>query len=230
MVVYLSYSCDTIRGMDSTETPPDIVASTLFNEKTEENIPTKEFLLVELDGELYAVGVADIEMVMKIPPVTAVPNAPSAIVGIFHLRGQVVVTIDLLKRMGLARKNGVIPYYLFIVEQGKNHFGVMVDHTRTVVRIPEGEIIPLDSVTAAHIPERFTKGTFLYLDKVTTRSRKPDVDIMIAPVRTEKVMVEPIFAERPVVILDLPAILNEEELRTEGVAGAANSSGPSQER
>lgn len=227
-MVYLSYSCDTIGGMDSSDTPADLVSSTLFKEKIEENIPTKEFLLVELDGELYAVGVADIEMVMKIPPVTAVPNAPAAIVGIFHLRGQVVVAIDLLKRMGLARKNGVIPYYLFIVEQGKNHFGVMVDHTRTVVRIAESEIIPLDSVTAAHIPERFTKGTFLYLDKVTARSRRPSVDIMIAPAGAEKTMVEPIFAERPVVILDLPAILNEEELRTEGVAGVTNSPGPSQ--
>lgn len=214
--------------MDSSDTPTDLVASTLFKEKTEESIPAKEFLLVELDGELYGVGVADIEMVMKIPPVTAVPNAPSAIVGIFHLRGQVVVAIDLLKRMGLARKNGVIPYYLFIVEQGRNHFGVMVDHTRTVVRIPETEITPLDPVTAAHIPERFAKGTFLYLDKVTNRSHKPNVDIMIAPVGTEKTMVEPIFAERPVVILDLPGILNEEELRTEGVAGETNASGPSQ--
>jgi purine-binding chemotaxis protein CheW len=214
--------------MDSPDTPADLVASTLFKEKTEENIPTKEFLLVELDGELYAVGVADIEMVMKIPPVTAVPNAPSAIVGIFHLRGQVVVAIDLLKRMGLMRKNGVMPYFLFIVEQGKNHFGIMVDHTRTVVRIPEGGIIPLDPVTAAHIPERFTKGTFLYLDKVTTRSYRQQSDIMIAPAGTEKAMVEPIFTERPVVILDLPAILNEEELRTEGISGATNSPGPSQ--
>ena len=175
-----------------------------------------ELLLFELDVELYAVSVDDVESVMKIPPVTAVPNAPSSIVGVFHLRGRVIVVLDLLKRMGLVRTSSFFPYYLFVAHQEKNYFGVLVDRTRTVVRVPAREITPVNPVTAAHIPERYMKGMFLYQDKVTKRSHSPN--IMIEPIQSgETARPEPLFVTRPVIILDLQALLDEESLK--GVGG-----------
>ncbi len=196
---------------ENTEIP--FSEETLFAaEKVE--VPQQEFFLFELDGELYAVSVKEIELVMKIPPVTAVPNAPDSIVGIFHLRGRVIVVLDLLKRMGLPRNRGLVPYYLFVASQGKNHYGVLVDRTRTVVRVPELEITPLDSMTAAHVPERYVKGKFLYQERMNMRTRLAGSQIMITPISAlEEELAVPQFTTRPVVILNLGTILNEEEVR-----------------
>ena len=183
---------------------------------------TRELLLFELDGELYAVPVVDVELVMKIPPVTSVPNAPSAIVGIFHLRGRVIVVLDLLKRMGLTRTTSLVPYFLFIAHQQKNYFGVLVDSTRTVVRVLESEIAPLDRMTAAHVPDRYVQGTFLYQDRISARSRASKSSFMIEPVSAHStVSPEPNFVVRPVIILDLGIILDEADLRqtTGGLLG-----------
>lgn len=185
----------------------------LFFKKTEEVKNTRELLLFELDAELYAVPVADIELVMKIPPVTSVPNAPLSIVGIFHLRGRVIVVVDALKRMGLKRITSTIPYFLFVVRRNKNYFAVLVDGTRTVLRVPVDEITPLDPMTAAHVPERYVKGKFLFKDKVSGHSRTSS-NIMIEPIpASDEKIKEPLFVERPVVVLDLEELLNEEEIR-----------------
>jgi purine-binding chemotaxis protein CheW len=214
LVVILRYN--EVMEAEQKEHEHDAIASELFFEKVEESAPTRELLLVELDGELYSVAVAEIEMVMKIPPVTAVPNAPEAIVGIFHLRGRVIVALDLLKRMGLTRTTSLIPYYLFVVRREKNYFGVLIDRTRTVVRIPESEIKPLDNMTAAHVPERYVKGTFLYKDKITNRTRSRGSSIMIEPIgASETLAAEPVILERPVIILELATLLDEQELRGE---------------
>lgn len=200
------------RFMES-ESTQGVSETLLINEK-EAAQATRELLLFELDGELYAVAVCDVELVMKIPPVTAVPNAPSSIVGIFHLRGRVVVVLDLLKRMGLTRTTSLIPYYLFIAHQQKNYFGILVDHTRTVVRVRESEILPLDPMTAAHVPERYVLGTFLYHDKITHRSHSAKDSFMIEPISVDAAKLsEPVFSVRPVIILDLDVILNEADLR-----------------
>lgn len=204
------------RCMDTpTQTPDQNSESSevLFGSDKVE-VPQEEFFLFELDGELYAVSVVDIELVMKIPPVTAVPNAPESIVGIFHLRGRVIVVLDLLKRMGLPRTHGLVPYYLFVASQGKNHYGVLVDRTRTVIRVPTLEITPLDPMTAAHVPERYVKGKFLYQEHMNMRTRLAKSDIMIAPISAlEEQLATPQFTTRPVIILDLAVILNEEEVR-----------------
>ena len=80
--------------MDDTqhsETPEQ--APPLFMEEVKEE-ESQDFFLFELDGALYAVTVSAVEQVLRIPPITTVPNAPDAIIGIFHLRGRVIVALD----------------------------------------------------------------------------------------------------------------------------------------
>jgi len=124
----------TIEEWESAANDHNFTHDLFVNEEKEEAM--SEFFLFDLDGELYAVSLTDIDQVMKIPSVTTVPNAPDSIVGVFHLRGKVIVVLDLLKRMHLSRSRALVPNYLFVAHHQKNYFGILVDRTRTMIRIP----------------------------------------------------------------------------------------------
>ncbi len=170
---------------------------------------TQEFFLFEIDGSLYAVPVSEVDQVMKIPPITPVPNAPRAIVGIFHLRSKVVVVLDLVRRMNLPRKNPLTPNFIFIAHSGKNSLALLVDRAKTIVHIKKTAITPLDPIVFAHIPERYAIGMFLHEVHEPKKSKAPS--IMFEPKRAiseEAAIVRTV----PVVCLDLPKVLDQEDL------------------
>ncbi len=171
---------------------------------------TVELFLFELDGELYAVSVHDVDQVMKIPPVTSVPGAPSSILGIFHHRGKVVVTIDLLKRMGVPRTSSFVPLYMFISEKEKNSFAVVVDRVFSVIKVLRSELTPLTSVFASKIDARFVEGMILW--KEPSRSRRSPENFMIQP-KGEGVESAPEERPaRPVLWLNVNALLAQEDI------------------
>ena len=185
--------------------------SSLFFSETE-NIPTYEFFIFELDGTLYAVSVGDVDQVIKIPPITTVPNSPNFILGIFHLRGRVIVAIDLLKRMNLERNNPLSPYYLFVAHHDKNYFAILIDKIRTVVRVPQKEIAEIDPLIAAHMPPRYTKGMFMYAEKEAQLKKPKNQDIMFEPASAKEDIIRPERELKPVIWLNVEELLNQGDL------------------
>jgi purine-binding chemotaxis protein CheW len=172
----------------------------------------KQFLLFELDKEFYAVPVAEVSQVIKIPPITSVPNAPEGVVGIFHLRGKVIVAIDLEKRLHLARERPFNPSYLFVAHRDNNDYGILIDRPSSVVRIKSSEVVAVDPLTSAHIPAAYLQGVFMH-DVSRKEKKKAEPSFMILPPGTPPPE-EPIKeAPRPVLILSLAQVLNQDELR-----------------
>ncbi len=194
------------------DTPsPDV--HDLFAQEQKED--AHELFLFEIDNELYAVSVEDVDQVMKIPPVTSVPNAPDSILGIFHLRGKVIVAIDLLRRMHIKRQSSFVPLYLFVSHKQKNYFAVLVDRVFSVIKVPKSMITPLSPVIASKISAEYVRGMFMYKEPIKTQKR-PD-NFMIEPKKEgEVVSVEE--PPRPALWLNIPLLLDQQEiLKTEGV-------------
>lgn len=171
---------------------------------------TVELFLFELDNELYAVSVADVDQIMKIPPVTSVPNAPESILGIFHLRGKVIVAIDILKRMRIKRLSSFLPLYLFISHQQKNYFAVVLDKVFSVIKVPKSQIMPLTPVIASKINSEYVNGMFMYHESPKEQKRLDN--FLIEPKKTEST--EPLNQQitRPVLWLNITILLNQEDV------------------
>lgn len=171
----------------------------------------KEFFLFEIDVDYYAIELPDLDQVMKIPPITPVPNAPRAIVGIFHLRGGVVVVLDLIRRMNMPKSRPLTANYLFVAHHGKNQFGILVDKPRTIVRVRSDHILPLDPLTAAHVPPQYANGMFMFDD--VTRDNRKERSFMIEPKTSESKEEQPVAPlTRPVVWLNVKTLLDQEDL------------------
>src|SRR5258708_35238901 len=73
-------------------------------------MPIQQFCTFLLNGYLFGVPVPQVQEVIRFQPMTPVPLAPPAVVGLINLRGQIVLAIDLRRRLALEqRSTGELP-------------------------------------------------------------------------------------------------------------------------
>ncbi|HEX8973752.1 chemotaxis protein CheW [Oryzihumus sp.] len=62
---------------------------------------TRRLSSFAVDDGLFGLDVEHVQEVIRTPPITPVPLAPPAVLGLANLRGQVVTVLDLRTRLGL---------------------------------------------------------------------------------------------------------------------------------
>jgi purine-binding chemotaxis protein CheW len=96
--------------------------------------------------ETYGVPITSLHEIVRVPEITAVPDAPDYIEGVINLRGKIVSVIDLRKRFGepetkLNRRNRIL-----VVEHRGRLSGLIVDSASEVLKIPAAEVEPSPTV------------------------------------------------------------------------------------
>ncbi|HEY3972097.1 MAG TPA: chemotaxis protein CheW [Candidatus Sulfotelmatobacter sp.] len=86
--------------------------------------------------ETYGVPIQSLHEIVRVPEITAVPDAPDYLEGVINLRGKIVSVMDLRKRFGekqaaLKRQNRIL-----VVEHGGRLAGLIVDSASEVLKIP----------------------------------------------------------------------------------------------
>ncbi len=80
---------------------------------------------------------------VRAPPITEVPRAPSHILGVVTVRGEVVAVVDPRRRLGLPDPRPVEGEgKVVIVDAGDGPCGIHVDRVASVVRLSPGSIEP----------------------------------------------------------------------------------------
>jgi purine-binding chemotaxis protein CheW len=90
--------------------------------------------------ETYGVPITSLHEIVRVPEITAVPDAPDYLEGVINLRGKIVSVVDLRKRFGkpstgLDRRSRIL-----VVEHRGRLVGMIVDSASEVLKIPESEI------------------------------------------------------------------------------------------
>ncbi len=90
--------------------------------------------------ETFGVPIALVHEIVRVPEITAVPEAPSCVEGVINLRGRIISVVDLRKRFGereIARnkKNRIL-----VAEVEGKLVGLVVDAASEVLKIPAAEI------------------------------------------------------------------------------------------
>jgi|CXWL01.1.fsa_nt_gi purine-binding chemotaxis protein CheW len=63
----------------------------------------QRFLAFRLEDETYAIPVETVREVVRVPPLTPVPRAPTNLLGVMNLRGEVLPVYDIKPRLHLTR-------------------------------------------------------------------------------------------------------------------------------
>lgn len=94
----------------------------------------------QLDKEIYGVNVMQVREVLRYSDIAPVPGAPSYVLGIINLRGNVVTVIDTRMRFGLPAAEVTDNTRIMIIESEKQVIGILVDSVAEVVDLNTADI------------------------------------------------------------------------------------------
>jgi purine-binding chemotaxis protein CheW len=94
----------------------------------------------QVGRETYGVPITSLHEIVRVPEITAVPDAPDYLEGVINLRGKIVSVMDLRKRFGdkqakLKKQNRIL-----VVEHSGKLAGLIVDSASEVLKIAGEDI------------------------------------------------------------------------------------------
>ena len=92
--------------------------------------------------ETYGVPITALREIVRVPEITAVPDAPDYVEGVINLRGKIVSVLDLRKRLGEAAIAPGKRNRILVVEHRGRLCGLIVDSASDVLKIPTADIDP----------------------------------------------------------------------------------------
>lgn len=102
-----------------------------------------EYLVFLLAGDTYAVRISAVHEILRPPPITEVPRAPSPIIGVVSVRGRLVTVMDLRRRFALYEAPIDSKSRILLVDVGGDEqVGLLVDEVLSVFRLAESEVEP----------------------------------------------------------------------------------------
>ena len=93
-----------------------------------------------IGAETFGVPISIVREIVRVPAITAVPNAPDYIEGVINLRGKIISVIDLRKRFGETNIQPTKKNRIVVVDLNERSVGLLVNSASEVLKIPPSEI------------------------------------------------------------------------------------------
>ena len=93
-----------------------------------------------IGNETYGVRISAVREIVRVPEITAVPNAPEAVEGVINLRGKIIPVLDLRKRFGQTNIQADKKNRILVVELENRLLGLIVNSASEVLKIPPSDI------------------------------------------------------------------------------------------
>ena len=132
-----------------------------------------------IGDETYGVQIGSVREIVRVPEITAVPNAPELIEGVINLRGRIIPVMDLRKRFGSSPSQSDKKNRILVVELDNRLLGLIVSSASEVLKIPPSEIEPPGALFAEGESSYVTgvgklKGRLVILLDIAKLLRQPE--------------------------------------------------------
>lgn len=106
----------------------------------------RQFVIFQLASGSYALDIASVQEIVRLPTLTQVPQALPFVVGITNLRGTIVPVLDLRRRCALPAAEPTAATRVVVVQLGSQSLGLIVDSVDEVTIIPAGAVEPVAAI------------------------------------------------------------------------------------
>jgi len=96
----------------------------------------------QVGRETYGVPITSLHEIVRVPEITAVPDAPDYLEGVINLRGKIVSVMDLRKRFGQKQASLKKQNRILVVEHQGRLAGLIVDSASEVLKISAEAVEP----------------------------------------------------------------------------------------
>jgi len=104
-----------------------------------------QYVTFAVAGEMFAVPIAPVQEIIRMPTVAHLPLAPSTLDGLANLRGRVLPIINLRRLFGCEERDGDDATRALVINLGQP-LGFVVDRVASVVTVEPSEIESADSI------------------------------------------------------------------------------------
>ena len=94
-----------------------------------------EYVTVMISGQLFGLPIARVQDVFVPDRLTQVPLAPPEIAGVLNLRGRIVTTIDMRRRLGMPPREDNKPSMAVGIELKGESYGLLIDTVGEVMKL-----------------------------------------------------------------------------------------------
>ena len=109
-------------------------------ERMDGTMPDLQIVTFLVGQEEFGVNILLVQEIIRLSPVTEVPNTPDFIEGVINLRGRVVPVVDLRKRLNMPTTEMTKSTRIIIIELDKRVNGFIVDSVSKVVTVPADSV------------------------------------------------------------------------------------------
>jgi purine-binding chemotaxis protein CheW len=112
-------------------------------------IDEEQVIVLDVADESYGMPVQRVREIIRVPPITRVPNGPAFLEGVINLRGQVIPVLDLRKHLGVQATEHTRRSRVVVGELGDYTVGMVVDGVSQVVMVPASNVEPPPSLVSS---------------------------------------------------------------------------------
>ncbi len=107
-----------------------------------------QLVTFKLGEEEFGVDILKVQEIIRMLPITKVPNVPDFVEGVINLRGKVIPVIDMRRRFGMAASTHDSETRIKVVSVQGQVVGFVVDAVSEVLRISEATVEDPPAVVA----------------------------------------------------------------------------------
>lgn len=115
-----------------------------------------EFISLTAGGQGFCVDIHAIREIRSWTPVTTLPFAEDAVLGVMNLRGAVIPIVDLKDRLGLGMTSADHRNVIVIVSLSGRTLGLLVEAVSEIISVSADEILPNPTPSAEGHPAQIT--------------------------------------------------------------------------
>ena len=93
-----------------------------------------------IGAETFGVPIARVKEIVRVPAITAIPEAPACVEGVINLRGKIIPVVDLRKRFGEEAAAPGKKSRILVAEAESKLVGLLVDSASEVLNIPRSAV------------------------------------------------------------------------------------------
>lgn len=105
-----------------------------------ENDGIREFLIFSVDAIEFGIDIGLVQEIIKLQPVSPLPNAHPYCKGIINIRGLIVPVLDMRTKLGFPPAEYHERTCIIVVRLDTESVGIVVDQVKDVVRLREEEL------------------------------------------------------------------------------------------
>ncbi len=113
-----------------------------------EDTDSQQFVTFQVEGEMFAVAMAPVQEIIRVPQVVRVPLAPSTLEGLANLRGKILPIVSLRRLFACAENPADDATRALVVDVGQP-LGFIVDRVASVIEVAKQHIEDVQGIRSS---------------------------------------------------------------------------------